>query len=37
MPPYNYIDDYERDWTQKYEGTYTSAEVELTKNCMKNA
>ena len=31
MPEYNYINDYEREWTQKYEGTYTPEEIELNK------
>lgn len=39
MPDYNYIDDYEREWTQKFEGTYTPEEIELNKKlleeCMK--
>ncbi len=29
MPEYTYINDYEREWTQKYEGTYTPDEIEL--------
>lgn len=29
MPEYNYINEYEREWTQKYEGTYTPEEIEL--------
>ena len=31
MPEYTYIDDYEREWTQKYEGAYTPEEIELNK------
>lgn len=31
MPDYIYIDDYERENTQKYEGTYTPEEIELNK------
>ncbi len=31
MPEYTYIDDYEREWTQKFEGSYTPEEVELNK------
>lgn len=29
MPEYTYVDDYEREWTQKYEGAYTPEEIEL--------
>lgn len=29
MIEYNYINEYEREWTQKYEGTYTPKEIEL--------
>ena len=29
MPEYSYKDDYERKWTQKYEGTYTPEEDEV--------
>ena len=31
MSEYKYINDYEREWTQKYEGTYTPKEIELNK------
>ena len=31
MPEYNYINDYEREWTQKYEGAYSPEEIELNK------
>ena len=31
MSEYNYINDYERECTQKYEGTYTPEEIELNK------
>lgn len=31
MSEYNYINDYEREETQKYEGTYTPEEIELNK------
>lgn len=31
MPEYTYINDYEREWTQKYEGVYTPEEVDLNK------
>ena len=31
MSEYKYYNDYEREWTQKYEGTYTHEEVELNK------
>lgn len=31
MPEYTYINDSEREWTQKYEGTYTLEEIELNK------
>lgn len=27
MPEYTYINDYEKEWTQKYEGTYTPEEI----------
>lgn len=40
MPNYIYIDEYEKEWTQKYEGIYTSEEIELNKKlleeCSKN-
>lgn len=40
MTEYHYIDDYEREWTQKYEGTYTPEEIErnrqLEKECGKD-
>lgn len=29
MSDYKYINDYEREWTQKYEGAYTPEEIEL--------
>lgn len=28
-PDYNYTSEYEREWTQKYEGVYTLEEIEL--------
>lgn len=28
---YNYVDDYEREWTEKYEGAYTQEEIELNR------
>lgn len=31
MSEYNYINDAEREWTQKYEGTYTPEEIALNK------
>ncbi|WP_418545935.1 hypothetical protein [Ruminococcus bromii] len=31
MPDYNYTNDYEREYTKKYEGIYTSEEIELNK------
>ena len=31
MSDYNYTDDYEREYTKKYEGIYTSEEIELNK------
>lgn len=31
MPEYTYTDDYEREWTQKFEGAYTPEEIELNK------
>lgn len=31
MSEYEYINDYERKWTEKYEGTYTPEEIELNK------
>ena len=31
MSEYKYINNYERDKTQKYEGTYTPEEIELNK------
>ena len=31
MGEFKYRSDYERDETQKYEGTYTSEEIELNK------
>lgn len=31
MSEYNYINDYERDETQKYEGIYSAEEIELNK------
>ena len=41
MTEYKYINEYEREWTQKYEGTYTSEEIELNKKlkeeCSKEA
>lgn len=41
MPDYTYINDYEREWTQKYEGAYTPEEVELNRQlqeeCYKDA
>jgi len=40
MSEYTYIDDYEREWTQKYEGIYTPEEVNLNnklkKECSKD-
>ena len=40
MPGYKYLNDYEREQTQKYEGAYTSEEIELNKRlyeeCYKN-
>ncbi|MBP5468341.1 MAG: hypothetical protein J6Z11_03765 [Candidatus Riflebacteria bacterium] len=35
MSEYKYINDYEREWTQKYEGTYTPKEIELNKKLKK--
>ncbi len=34
MSEYSYINEYEREWTQKYEGTYTSEEIELNKKLL---
>ncbi|MBQ6803569.1 MAG: hypothetical protein IJP04_02830, partial [Clostridia bacterium] len=34
MEKYIYINDYEREETQKYEGTYTAQEIELNKKLM---
>ena len=34
MGEYKYINDYEREETQKYEGIYTSAEIELNKQLL---
>ena len=31
MTEYKYLNDYERECTQKYEGTYTPEEIELNK------
>ncbi len=31
MSEYNYINEAEREWTQKYEGTYTPEEIDLNK------
>ena len=31
MSEYKYINDAEREWTEKYEGTYTPEEIELNK------
>ena len=31
MSRYKYSSDYEREQTQKYEGTYTAEEIELNK------
>ena len=31
MPEYTYINDFEREWTQKYEGSYSPEEIELNK------
>ena len=34
MSEYKYINEYEREWTQKYEGAYTSEEIELNKKLL---
>ena len=31
MSEYKYINDDEREWSQKYEGAYTPKEIELNK------